>query len=311
MDNSIFVTYPGGKNGSGVYQKLINLMPPHHMYVECFLGGGAIMRAKRPAAVNIGIELDKAVVREWNFVEVHNNIPNLKVFWADGVAWLNEHRDELGTDCLVYADPPYLMSTRSSQRQFYQVEMTEEREHQALIETLRGLRCMVMLSGYWSQLYADLLGDWRTYTFQAMTRGGTTATEWVWMNFAAPVELHDYRFLGETYREREYIKRQKGRWVARLEKMTPLKRQALLMALREFGSGSGVPGGDAGGGDGRRRAAADMGVGAESAGGDDVIMLGEVRRGPGGLEYNLPVEEAIAVDEELRACIGKLGGGVE
>ena len=131
------------------------------------------------------------------------------------------------------------------------------------------------------------------------------------MNFAAPVELHDYRFLGETYREREYIKRQKGRWVARLEKMTPLKRQALLMALREFGSGSGVPGGDAGGGDGRRRAAADMGVGAESAGGDDVIMLGEVRRGPGGLEYNLPVEEAIAVDEELRACIGKLGGGVE
>jgi len=302
-------------------------MPPHRMYVEAFLGGGAIMRAKRPALINVGIDLDKSVVREWNFVEVHNNIPNLRVHWADAVVWLEMHRDDLGPDCLVYADPPYLMSTRSSQRQFYAVEMAEEKEHRMLIETLRGLKCMVMLSGYWSQLYADLLHDWRSYSFHAMTRGGTVATEWVWCNFPEPVELHDYRFLGETFRERERIKRKKSRWTARLERMAPLERQALLMAIQELRSSSGgdddgcrpaapeaagvassaVPGGDAGssavpggvveGGDVDMSATTDGAMGAESDESDDAgLMPGEMRRVAGGLEYNLPLDEALSVD---------------
>jgi DNA adenine methylase len=32
--------YPGGKSGAGVYQTIINLMPPHTVYIEPFLGGG-------------------------------------------------------------------------------------------------------------------------------------------------------------------------------------------------------------------------------------------------------------------------------
>jgi hypothetical protein len=43
------MVYAGGKNGAGVYQTIINLMPPHDVYIEPFLGGGAIMRQKRPA----------------------------------------------------------------------------------------------------------------------------------------------------------------------------------------------------------------------------------------------------------------------
>ena len=50
--------YPGGKNSAGVYQTIINLMPPDDVYMEPFLGGGAIMRQKRPAPLNIGLDLD-------------------------------------------------------------------------------------------------------------------------------------------------------------------------------------------------------------------------------------------------------------
>jgi site-specific DNA-adenine methylase len=41
------MSYPGGK--ASVHHKLINLMPPHDVYVEPFLGGGALLLAKRPA----------------------------------------------------------------------------------------------------------------------------------------------------------------------------------------------------------------------------------------------------------------------
>lgn len=48
------MTYPGGKGTS--FQKIINQIPPHRVYIEPFLGHGAVMREKRPALLNIGID---------------------------------------------------------------------------------------------------------------------------------------------------------------------------------------------------------------------------------------------------------------
>jgi site-specific DNA-adenine methylase len=41
-------SYPGGKAGAGVAQRLINLMPTHAVYIEPFLGHGAVLLHKRP-----------------------------------------------------------------------------------------------------------------------------------------------------------------------------------------------------------------------------------------------------------------------
>lgn len=57
------------------------------------------------------------------------------------------------------------------------------------------------------------------------------ATEWLWMNYPRPVKLHDYRYLGDDFRERERIKRKKARWIDRLARMDILERQAMLAAL--------------------------------------------------------------------------------
>lgn len=59
------MAYPGGKNGSGVYQTIINLMPPHKVYIEPFLGAGATMRMKRPAVQNIGIDCDPDALKHF------------------------------------------------------------------------------------------------------------------------------------------------------------------------------------------------------------------------------------------------------
>ncbi len=241
MNDTIFMTYPGGKNGSGVYQQLINLIPPHHTYIEAFLGGGALMRAKRPAVKNIGIDINPAVIMEWS--RNTPEIPNLELHTSSAPYFLysNYHLGRIDPGTFIYCDPPYLMSTRSSQRQLYEFEYAEVEDHRALINTLRELKCMVMLSGYWSPLYAELLPDWRTHTYQAQTRSGKPATEWVWMNYPEPFELHDYRFLGNNFRQRESIKRQKTRWLNRLQTMPALKRMALLDAIQSMSATSSSP----------------------------------------------------------------------
>lgn len=220
-------TYPGGKNGSGVYQTLINLMPPHRVYVEPFLGGGAIMRIKRPATVSIGIDSDDDVIAMW----CGDEVPGLTVFRYDALDYLNT---DFSADTLIYLDPPYLMSTRSCQRPLYRHEFGDEAQHAALLAIIKRLNCMVMISGYYSDLYAKELNGWRTATFSAQTRGGTTATEWVWMNFPEPMELHDYRYLGSNFRQRERIKRKQSRWRECLRRMPSIERYAMLSVLEEL-----------------------------------------------------------------------------
>lgn len=57
------MSYPGGKNR--VYQSLINLIPYHTVYLAPFLGEDAIMQRKRPAILNIGLDLDAEVINRW------------------------------------------------------------------------------------------------------------------------------------------------------------------------------------------------------------------------------------------------------
>lgn len=230
--------YPGGKSGSGVYQTIINQMPPHRVYIEAFLGGGAIMRLKKPAISSIGIDADAAVISGWS-----QKIQGLTLINADAISWLSAGTTRFvdAPDTLIYIDPPYLMDTRSSRRPIYRHEM-DYQQHVDLLDAVKKMHCMVMISGYFSELYQEILFGWRYITYQAQTRSGRTATEYLWMNFPEPVELHDYRYLGENFRERERIKRKKTRWTKRLESMDSLERYAILSAIETLRTTNTVSG---------------------------------------------------------------------
>jgi DNA adenine methylase len=242
------MAYPGGKAGDGVYQRIISLMPPHEVYIEPFLGGGAIMRHKRPARLNIGVDLDPQVISSWQDPIARNgdtadagsitssSDTRFEFREGDGLAFLQSY-PFTGKE-LVYCDPPYMLSTRSGKQ--YRFEMTDD-QHMQLLEMIKALPCMVMISGYWTKLYAEALNGWTTFTYDAMTRGGHTAMEVVWMNYPNPIALHDYRYLGEDFRERERIKRKKQRWVRRLHTMPILERRALLAAIGEVWPGIPSP----------------------------------------------------------------------
>lgn len=331
------MSYAGGKEGPGVFQTIINLMPSHSTYIEPFLGNAAVMRHKKPARLNIGVDLDPAAPglawlksqgirsrgkrmvdvfagdQEYSIAESADSAGDnarsgdecrqasplsemvaASVRNGDGrsrsrkTALAQKHeqietlitvvmkiaedpgiltRDPIDTDyqpeplqegihyrsatlngidllqdrqfmrgkippVLVYCDPPYLMETRSGKR-LYKHEM-EAVDHRRLLRVIQDLPCYVMISGYFSQLYADELKGWNATQFQTMTRGGKKATEWVWFNFPRPettCDVHDLTHLGRNFREREKLKRQQKRWVERLRRMSPLQRQALLNAI--------------------------------------------------------------------------------
>jgi DNA adenine methylase len=154
---------------------------------------------------------------------------------GDGIAFLQNYPFHGGE--LVYCDPPYLHSTRRDPG-LYRYEMTDY-QHEALLAVLLRLPCLVCISGYWSELYADTLRTWRVCSFQAQTRRGVV-TEYLWCNYPAPTALHDYRYLGKDFRERERIKRMTTRWIDRLQAMPILQRQALLAALAQVDNGVGL-----------------------------------------------------------------------
>lgn len=230
-------SYNGGKNGSGVYQAIINEIPPHRFYYEMFLGSGAIMRNKRPAIASIGIDKDTAVMALWT----GNEIPDLTLIVADAISFLRT--TTFNTQDFVYCDPPYLMSVRANKRPLYRCEL-DEADHYNLLAILKTLPCMVAISGYHNSIYAGALSSWRTIEINTVKRNGKPAVEVLWMNYPKPTQLHDYRYLGRDYRERENIRQKIKRQVSRLRELPDLEREAIIEACigSRTTAGNGVAG---------------------------------------------------------------------
>jgi len=217
--------FVGSKGGEGIAQWIISAMPHHSVYVECCLGKGKVMLTKLPAAENIGIEASSKVISNYwagpidNFELIHGNA-------LDELAKM-----DLPQDALVYADPPYLMETRSCKRRYYDNELLTIPDHQRLLSVLQELPCYVMLSGYWSELYAQTLPTWRTSWKWTVNRRGKLVKEWLWMNFPEPTFFHDTRFTGSDFTDRQRIKRKADRWRKKFVSMGPSERMAVMDAL--------------------------------------------------------------------------------
>lgn len=84
-------------------------------------------------------------------------------------------------DTLFYADPPYLMSTRSSRSVKYSQEMTDE-DHIALHDALCKIKGMAMVSGYPSELYDKLYSGWTMFEHNGRCANGKKRTEVIWLS---------------------------------------------------------------------------------------------------------------------------------
>lgn len=195
-------------------------MPPHRVYIESHLGGGSVLRHKKSAERNIGVEIDPATLKKWSEKPASTE---LEIHHGDAVSFLTEFDFHGGE--LVYSDPPYLARTRRQDR-VYTYDYTDA-DHVRLVSALKKLPCYVMLSGYDNELYNTMLPEWRKVTFSAKAHTDVRK-ECVWLNFPEPEMLHDSRYLGSTYRERQTIQRRQMRIRSRIDCMPPIERNELL-----------------------------------------------------------------------------------
>jgi len=213
----------GSKAGAGVYQTIIALMPPHDTYVELFAGSGVVLQRKAPSRSSIVVDADaRALARI-----PHDSAPQLTKFCGDAFKLLDGFDYAGSGRTLIYADPPYLHSTRTSKHR-YKFELSDE-DHFALLQRLMLCPANVILSGYPSEMYDSMLQGWRTHEFQTMTRGGVR-TEKLWFNFT-PSAVHHAQYAGRNFTDRQRIKRKAARWAENFAQLPPGERAAILAAI--------------------------------------------------------------------------------
>lgn len=263
--------YPGSK--WRIAGKLVELIPPHHTYVEPFFGSGAVYFRKRPSNIELINDLDNDVTNLFTCIQedseklarlimstpysrqIYDNTfkddpirdmllgadryhkacqflvrcwqghgyrtNGYKVGWKNDVQgrermyalwnWYRlpdwvidiaerlrmvqiENRPALEVinrfnydNVFMYLDPPYLLGTRTAKQ--YKCEM-DDAEHVKLLTALLHSRTKVMLSGYASELYTDMLAGWRYQELQSHAEMGKPRTEVIWMNYE-PVKQID------------------------------------------------------------------------------------------------------------------------
>lgn len=104
-------------------------------------------------------------------------------------------------ETLHYVDPPYLHETRARANRrpdnggVYRHELTDQ-QHAALLADLRTLEGMVVLSGYPSSLYDEMLPGWSRVERAAHADGALERTEVLWLNPAAAMACGQQSLFG-------------------------------------------------------------------------------------------------------------------
>lgn len=221
----IFNSYPGGKAGSGVYQSIINHIPPHNIFVELFTGsGGLSSKIAMPEYVVLN-DLNKEV-----FDLLKQSNVGISQRWVCNYSYEILLRSlSMLPGVFFYADPPYLKSTRSCNRNYYKCDWSYG-DHVQFLSMAAGIDAMMMISHYSCDLYNNALSEWNYFDFKAMTRKGIR-NERIYFNYAVPSVLQDSRYCGKDYTDRQRIKRKAERLINKLSMLPENERDFILSSM--------------------------------------------------------------------------------
>lgn len=120
--------------------------------------------------------------------QIWNQLPSRIAAVAQRLKYAEiENRDALeiierfaaNTRCLLYVDPPYVLSTRNGA--MYEHELSDT-DHLQLLEALKRHTGPVSLSGYDHPIYKEMLQGWQKVTIDTLIEKGHIKTESLWLN---------------------------------------------------------------------------------------------------------------------------------
>ncbi|KKC49571.1 DNA methyltransferase [Paenibacillus sp. D9] len=148
--------------------------------VRCWMARGG-MTSARPGWRHI-IELNAPhAAQDWQLLPekiltVTDRLRGVQIECQPAVKLIERYRR---LKVLIYADPPYILSTRNNR--MYKNEM-KDADHEELLDTLLAHPGPVLISGYDHPMYNDRLRDWHREERKAQAEAGRTRTEVLWIN---------------------------------------------------------------------------------------------------------------------------------
>lgn len=228
--------YNGGKEASGTWQKIINEIRPHDIFISACLGHCAITRRMRKAQKIYGIDIDPKVIKAWE--EMHWDW--ITLIQGDAITHVSKIISTTPPELkiCIYADPTYRMKSIKSSKKPYAFTM-DDIWHERFLKNIKlwasHSNVDILISHYPDELYNKQLKEWRKISYESKTRQGM-ATENLYMNYEHSTgELHDYRWIGDNKDERYNLKHRTAKnLIAKLERMDSRKKQAVLYYMREW-----------------------------------------------------------------------------
>lgn len=160
-----------------------------YFYVKLNMGYGS-----RTTGEKNGWKIDTQGRNRAYAVKQWNTLPELIMMAAErlkGVQIENKPAEELiqrfnFENVLIYADPPYVMETRYGKQ--YRCEM-DKKQHENLLEVLKDHKGPVILSGYETKMYSNILKGWHQEFKDSYTQTMKKKTEILYMNFEPTKQL--------------------------------------------------------------------------------------------------------------------------
>ena len=155
-------------------------------FIRCRQSRAANFRNFQPNSKNNTYNFRNAFANNWlctidNLPEVHERLRQVVILNENAVHVIKREDD---WKTLFYLDPPYLHETRESTK-VYKFEMSRD-DHIELLETIEDCDAAVMISGYRSELYDDMLSKWIRHDKETTTgasNNNARRTESLWCNF--------------------------------------------------------------------------------------------------------------------------------
>jgi DNA adenine methylase len=173
-----------------IYEEAYALVPPDDRYqrarnffIQCNMGHGFRTNGEKVGWKNDVQGRERAyAMKQWNALpeDIIRVAERLK-----GVQIDNRPAEELiprfnHSNVLIYADPPYMLETRHGKQ--YRCEM-DDRQHETLLEVLKAHKGPVLLSGYETDLYSDMLRGWHKEYKTSYSQVMSKKIEVLYMNF--------------------------------------------------------------------------------------------------------------------------------